>query len=150
MNISNKLKRVRLARMSSDRSWMYERTDENGRVRRSFEIILRVFIAFAKRHATQGGLIKCPCTLENCRNKQYITPTAVLEHLLRYGFMPDYHVWIHHGEEAPSMAYLQWRERRGLGPPLNVITACRNMCMMYWDDDANLMECRYCGLRRYN
>ena len=137
--------------MNSDRSLMYDRTAVNGRVSRSFVEGVKGFISFAMGRlvCAIGGLIKCPCTLETCRNKQFMTPTAVFEHLRRYGFMPEYHVWIHHGEEAPSMAYLQWRERRGLGPPIECLSACRNMCMVYWEEDVDLLECKFCGRERH-
>ena len=137
--------------MNSDRSWMYDRTAVNGRVSRSFVEGVKGFISFAmgRPACATRGLIKCPCTLETCRNKQFMTPTAVFEHLRRYGFMPEYHVWIHHGEEAPSMSYLQWRERRGLGPPIECLSTCRNMCMVYWEEDVDLLECKFCGRERH-
>ena len=61
----------------------------NGKVQSSFLKGVEGFIEFAISNPTcvKKGLIKCPCTLRKCRNKQYVTPLKVSEHLRRNGFV---------------------------------------------------------------
>jgi hypothetical protein len=40
--------------------------------------------------------VKCPCS--RCRNAFYEDKRALAMHLCKFGFMPDYDVWTHHGE----------------------------------------------------
>ena len=139
--------------MNSARAyWMYDNRIKNNRVQSSFLKGVQGFITAAMEHpcCVKKGFIKCPCSSETCRNKKYLSPTTVSEHLRRNGFMHEYYVWTSHGEEGPSEAYLQWREKKGLGPLHDFIECCRNMCMTYDGDDVDLMECKYCGLKRYD
>ena len=132
--------------------WMYHNRIINNRVQKKFLKGVQYLIKIALEHpnCVKNGCIKCPCNLEACRNKQYLTPTEVFNHLKRNGFMSEYYVWTCHGEEGLSEAYLEWRERRGLGPLPELLYCCRNGCMDYEDEDADLMACKYCGLRRYD
>ncbi|XP_055959774.1 uncharacterized protein LOC130014845 [Mercurialis annua] len=45
-----------------------------------------------------GEEIKCPCSRTKCRNTNFRDVEAVKLHVLQSGFVPDYYVWIHHGE----------------------------------------------------
>ncbi|XP_075507349.1 uncharacterized protein LOC142544170 [Primulina tabacum] len=38
---------------------------------------------------------------------------------------------------------------KGLGLPVEKIDCCRNNCMIYWRDDFDLQQCRFCGHPRY-
>ncbi|KAJ8764170.1 hypothetical protein K2173_005090 [Erythroxylum novogranatense] len=38
---------------------------------------------------------------------------------------------------------------RGLGLPVQKIDCCRLGCMLYWGDDVNLDECKFCGQSRF-
>jgi hypothetical protein len=40
--------------------------------------------------------VKCPCS--RCRNALYEDKRTLTMHLCKFGFMPDYNVWMHHGE----------------------------------------------------
>ncbi|KAL6532206.1 hypothetical protein OROGR_014176 [Orobanche gracilis] len=100
--------------MNLDRSWMYRRT-VNGKLEASFLEGVDSFIAFAISHPAcmVEGTIKCPCNLKDCRNKQYLSPTIVVEHLKNKGFLPLYETWDHHGEMAvPFMQYEHFGKRR--------------------------------------
>ena len=46
-----------------------------------------------------GTAIRCPCTLVKCQNKKFLNVETVKVHLYRNGFVPDYYVWIYHGEK---------------------------------------------------
>ena len=93
--------------MNTDRSWMYERI-VNGRVLPSFVEGVNAFVAYALTQTTclSGGMMKCPCTQFKCRNKQFLPPETVVEHLKRRGFVAEYVVWTSHGEAyQPFMDY---------------------------------------------
>ncbi|KAL6513191.1 hypothetical protein OROGR_020677 [Orobanche gracilis] len=45
-----------------------------------------------------GDKIKCPCTASKCKNQRFLDTESVKEHLVRNGFVPNYEVWIFHGE----------------------------------------------------
>ncbi|XP_057999061.1 uncharacterized protein LOC131177905 [Hevea brasiliensis] len=38
---------------------------------------------------------------------------------------------------------------RGLGQPVEKIDCCKLGCMIYWGEDINLTECKFCGQTRY-
>ena len=46
-----------------------------------------------------GTVIRCPCTLVKCQNKKFLNVETVKVHLCRNGFVPDYYLWIYHGEK---------------------------------------------------
>ena len=60
------------------------------------------FIEFAKQHpeCMRGEKIKCPCILTSCQNTHYRSVDDVRLHIMKYGFVQEYLVWIHHGEDA--------------------------------------------------
>ncbi|XP_050238349.1 uncharacterized protein LOC126687835 [Mercurialis annua] len=45
-----------------------------------------------------GEEIKCPCSRTKCRNTNFRDVEVVKLHVLQSEFVPDYYVWIHHGE----------------------------------------------------
>jgi hypothetical protein len=52
-----------------------------------------------KTHALSGQLdegVKCPCS--RCRNALCEDKRTLIMHLCKFGFMPGYDVWTHHGE----------------------------------------------------
>ena len=102
--------------MNPDRSWMYRRT-VNDRIQSSFVEGVEAFIAFALTQTTclSRGMMKCPCNANKCRNRQFLPPRTVVEHLKRKGFVAEYEVWCYHGEESiPFMDYgsIPKRKRR--------------------------------------
>ena len=39
---------------------------------------------------------------------------------------------------------------RGLGLPVEKIHCCNNGCMLFWEEDNDLIICKICGHQRYN
>ena len=37
----------------------------------------------------------------------------------------------------------------GFGAPIEYFFGCWNMCMMFWEEDVDLLECKYCGRERH-
>lgn len=68
--------------------------------------------AFA-RHTGCGG-VWCPCTI--CGNKKEKTKDEMGRHLLKNGFMPDYHRWVAHGESEPQRARKEVVRQRTSSP----------------------------------
>ncbi|XP_050222508.2 uncharacterized protein LOC126672598 [Mercurialis annua] len=90
---------VRPPEMNPDRSWMYTRHDR-GFLPPDFFPNLEEFVNFAVQHpeCMNGEEIKCPCSRTKCRNTNFRDVEVVKLHVLQSGFVPDYYVWIHHGE----------------------------------------------------
>jgi len=44
-----------------------------------------------------GNKIKCPCT-KKCLNRPYQEVEVVKLHLAKFGFIPDYRLWVRHSE----------------------------------------------------
>ena len=84
------------------RVWMYNWP----RIERPYRNEVDKFIETAKKDAITKQVkgICCPC--KNCKNmKVWTDPTDIRSHLIVAGFVKDYSVWIHHGEqEGPSDA----------------------------------------------
>ncbi|XP_055960094.1 uncharacterized protein LOC126661596 [Mercurialis annua] len=223
---------------------------------------VREFLNFAVQHpeCMSGPEIKCPCLKPKCRNTAFRTVDEVEFHLYTDGFVSNYHVWTHHGEEnrrvevpvnvmqadnmwehrnedegcssfqrmvtdaggpevwaeeppnaeaqkfydmmraaeepiwpgndrhsalSAAVKFLEFKCRfqasdglmnemsefvhqllpkdnklaknsynikklvRGLGLPVEVIDCCKNMCMIYWGDDAGLTLRKVCGHDRW-
>ena len=126
--------------MNPDRSWMYRRI-VNGRIQSSFVEGVESFITFALTQTTclSGGKMKCPCNANKCRNKQFLPPETVVEHLKRNGFVSQYEVWCYHGEtRAPFMDYehLSKRKRK----EKNVIGSTQNTSTSDANYDHERME----------
>ncbi|XP_073133532.1 uncharacterized protein [Henckelia pumila] len=245
--------------MNDSRIWMYDRL-ENGYMRNEFFNGVEEFVNFAKIHpeVMSCEMMHCPCNRQKCKNRAYHDEDTVKEHLCRYGFVPNYYRWHHHGETyiAPEVEHCVnpsslsqvehvydihemvndlynsvsigdepqspnetaknlydmlmaaeteiWKgnsnghsqlsvvarllnmkadhrisERcyddicqlisellpgencmtesfystkkliRGLGLPIDKIDCCNNNCMIYWRDDSELQECRFCTHPRF-
>ena len=46
--------------------------------------------------------VKCPCS--KCRNSVCEDKTTLALHLCKFGFMPGYEMWTHHGESVRQTA----------------------------------------------
>jgi hypothetical protein len=46
-----------------------------------------------------GTDVRCSCSM--CRVYRCQDKRTLLVHLCKYGYMPDYEVWVYHGEEFP-------------------------------------------------
>ena len=82
-----------------DQNWMYERLDPSRRLSKQFITGVSEFVSKAMDQTfyTLEGGIRCPCI--KCVCEKIIPPSHVRAHLLRYGFKPNYTVWVQHGEE---------------------------------------------------
>ena len=84
-------------------SWMYNRKRPGKRtLKAQFKEGIREFVAFGMSQdifRSEGG-IRCPCLKCTCRLVQ--SPKVVITHLEDLGFMEDYYVWRHHGEQEPD------------------------------------------------
>ncbi|KAL6548500.1 hypothetical protein OROGR_008921 [Orobanche gracilis] len=85
--------------MNPYRGWMYSRM-ANGYFQLSYFKEVENFIEFATSQPRfiNVGKIKCPCTAAKCKNQRFLDTESVKEHLVRNGFVPNYEVWIFHGE----------------------------------------------------
>jgi len=85
--------------MGEDRRWMYEGWRKNAP---TLEWIAKteVFVNRAFSLPNTGDYVRCPCS--NCRNYQGQIRRVLSQHLCKYGFMPNYEIWVHHGESLPS------------------------------------------------
>jgi len=82
------------------RRWMYERIDHtNNQVSEGFYQGLQNFIQFAKNQQLfmESGKLFCPCS--KCENGKLLQEEVVSKHLYNRGIMPNYWVWISHGED---------------------------------------------------
>ncbi|XP_073138901.1 uncharacterized protein [Henckelia pumila] len=95
--------------MDDTRSWMYRRL-ENGFVTNEFFNGVEEFVNFAKMHPEImcGQTMRCPCNHRKCRNRAYHDEDEVKLHLCRYGFVPDYYRWHHHGETYITPEVEHW------------------------------------------
>jgi len=105
-------------KMDYRNSWMYGSLRHDALFRDEVD----KFIKAAEKHAAtlkeNSDTIICPC--KDCKNLiAFRDVSTIKEHLIRRGFVPDYTVWIHHGEtvvvddsdddladEAETQAYL--------------------------------------------
>jgi hypothetical protein len=62
------------------------------------------FVERAFRRAPPGRDVPCPCARCRCRNRLPRSKFDMQIHLGREGFMPDYTVWVHHGESRTATA----------------------------------------------
>ncbi|KAL0387660.1 UNVERIFIED_CONTAM: hypothetical protein Sradi_2647800 [Sesamum radiatum] len=98
---------------------MYEKNlPRNVGIRQEFQEGVIEFINWAKtQHAFMDKeKIRCPC--RKCENGKYKSPEEVTYHLLRKGFIENYHNWTSHGEpeyelsvsenNLPSEITLHW------------------------------------------
>ncbi|XP_050238240.2 uncharacterized protein LOC126687726 [Mercurialis annua] len=100
---------------------MYTRHDR-GFLPPDFFPNLEEFVNFAVQHpeCMSGEEMKCPCSRTKCRNTNFRDVEVVKLHVLQSGFVPDYYVWIHHGEvnvppvvQQPANEYDYYNEGGG-------------------------------------
>jgi hypothetical protein len=82
-------------RMAEDRGWMYGGWKESGAHTRECMNKTHEFIDRAFLLPTNRG-VKCPHS--RCRNTLCEDKMTLTLHLCKFGFMPGYEVWMHHGE----------------------------------------------------
>ena len=78
--------------MRADRSWMYNRQDQNRKgITEEFIHGTDDFIEFAMHQIrfVSNGMIRCPCS--RCDNLKFLDEDVVRTHLYRYGFVPNYY-----------------------------------------------------------
>jgi hypothetical protein len=80
-----------------DREWMYTgrvgRNDVTSKwIRKTDAFVERAFSKAAKG----ASLVPCPCN--KCVNRKRKSKKAMVEHILKNGFTPDYTRWIFYGE----------------------------------------------------
>ena len=78
--------------MDMNRSWMYlaPRSSE------TFISGLHFFLNFAFEKSSVNGKILCPCS--HCLNMLYSTRRDIVDHIMCWGFRPEYSKWVYHGE----------------------------------------------------
>jgi hypothetical protein len=77
--------------------WMYGGWKQSGAHTREWINKTQEFIDHAFSLPTNRG-VKCPCS--RCRNALCEDKRALTLHLCKFGFMPGYEVWTHHGESV--------------------------------------------------
>ena len=50
---------------------------------------------------------------------------------------------------VPTNFYQAKKKMRGLGLPVVTIDSCLKMCMIYWEENADLIQWKFCGKERY-
>ena len=51
---------------------------------------------------------------------------------------------------VPMNFYNAKKKMRGMGLPMEKIDCCKNLCMIYWEDDKDELKCKFCGEKRYS
>jgi len=87
--------------MAEDRKWMYAGWKKGGAHEKEWMTKTLDFINRALS-LSNTGTIRCPCS--RCRNSVRHDTRKVQMHLCKYGFMPGYEVWVHHGESIHQAA----------------------------------------------
>ena len=84
---------------------MYNMLDSSRRLNQQFITGVNEFVSKAMNQAsyTLDGGIRCPCV--RCQCEKILQPSNVRAHLLQYGFIPNYKVWVQHGEEGSNVDY---------------------------------------------
>jgi hypothetical protein len=104
-----------MERLKVRRAWMYKNVGHRGTIPFQFLRGLTEFMLVASSNGTNMTEIRCPC--KKCKATKHHPYEIVQRHLTKNGFMDDYYVWIHHGEDA-----------------MNVI----NMSVVVEDDNVNI------------
>jgi hypothetical protein len=79
------------------RGWMYGGWKKSGAHTREWMNKTQEFIDRAFSIPTNQG-VKCPCS--RCRNTLCKIKRTLTLHIYKFGFMPGYEVWMHHGESV--------------------------------------------------
>ena len=87
--------------MGEDRQWMYNgwkilKAHSKEWIDKTNRFIDRAF------SLSDTDVVRCSCS--NCRNAESHDRRQLSLHLGRFGFMPGYEVWVHHGERANQNA----------------------------------------------
>jgi hypothetical protein len=86
--------------MLLDRSWMYGSFLCNEYIKwldASFNFMKKDMFDNVRRN------LCCPC--KHCKNeKKYCTDDVLMSHLIKHGFIEDYHCWNKHGDEGLNKA----------------------------------------------
>jgi hypothetical protein len=77
------------------RGWMYDGGKKSGALTMKWMNKTQEFIDHAFSRPPDEG-VKCPCS--RCRNTLRKDNRTLILHLCKFGFMPGYEVWMHHGE----------------------------------------------------
>jgi hypothetical protein len=77
------------------RGWMYDGWKKSGAHTTEWMNKTQEFIDCAFSGSPDEG-VKCPCS--RCRNTLRQDKMTLTLHLCKFGFIPDYEVWMHHGE----------------------------------------------------
>jgi hypothetical protein len=91
--------------MAEDRSWMYAGRPSRRRITPEWAEKATGFVERAFRRAPPGRDVPCPCARCRCRNRLPRSKFDMQIHLGREGFMPDYTVWVHHGESRTAKSF---------------------------------------------
>lgn len=81
---------------------MYEGWKKSGNHSEEWAKKTDEFIDKAFELSKTGQYVWCPCN--NCRNCVCQTRSKLSIHLCRHGYMPNYEVWVQHGESPPKNA----------------------------------------------
>jgi hypothetical protein len=87
------------ATIGDDRKWMYDGWRKNGAHSREWVDKTNKFIEHAFS-LSNTGIVRCPCN--KSRNGLSHNKKIVSIHICRFGYMPGFEVWVHHGEEVPE------------------------------------------------
>jgi hypothetical protein len=85
--------------MGDDRKWMYDGWRKNGAHSREWVDKTNKYTEHAFS-LSNTGITRCPCS--KCQNGLSHDKKNVSIHICRFGYMTDYEVWVHHGEEVPE------------------------------------------------
>lgn len=86
--------------MLVDRNWMYKGHRNRGEVTAEWILKTTEFLDMAFSRDTRCADVLCPCNY--CNNTRPQTRDVMMKHLCKYGFRPEYTVWVYHGETHPT------------------------------------------------
>ena len=92
--------------MAENRSWMYDRVHMNrGGLKPSFLEGLNEFINVCERtdDFIRVGKVRCPCA--KCKCTKFKSTDGVKHDLMMNGFVPNYWVWVQHGEQSFELGH---------------------------------------------
>jgi hypothetical protein len=87
------------ATIGDDQKFMYDGWRKNGAYSREWVDKTNEFIEHAFS-LSNTGITRSPCS--KCRNGLFHDKKNVSIHICRFGYMPGYEVWVHHGKEVPE------------------------------------------------
>jgi len=90
----------------SSRDWMYDRVYKGRRgLKPTFVAGVEEFIeiAYQQESYVNERQLKCPCI--KCECTRIFDVQTIKLHLYKHGFMPDYFIWIDHGEAIENISH---------------------------------------------